>query len=1038
MLAKSLALILLSSAASALQVEAPHALLRNLNTGSDTVVNSINLRLIVGDDQRFVFLATGYGTGSELWVTDGTELGTELLLDASPGQAGSASPSTSALSGALLPDGRGVFALRTANVLDNELWITDFTPDGTRKLVDSSVVEALYHFIQVDGEVWFQGRNFATGIEWWRTDGTEAGTRLAFEVAAGNGSGAGADIYEPFVAGGKLFFAGRPNGIGATEPQFLYASDPDGVPVALLDFSFNQLDDLGAPATSTGNALILRSAPGSTGAFETYEWWVSDGTPAGTEFLMGAPDGGPWSVDSGGLVFFNGVAPNGTVQLYVTDGTTAGTALAADTYGGQSADGVTNARGVAVGDGIVFQGLNSISGGEPYFTDGTPASTVQLFETGPGIVSSEWRWQVAADGLAFVGLDGDLFGIERLLSTDGTPAGTALVPASGMPTTQTQGRVRSCGASVLHSFPGGLGLATPAGPSLVAQTGAIAEDGPSSPTQFVRFGSLVLFTADDGVHGRELWRTDGTEAGTSLVMDLATGEASSLPDDFVVVGDRVAFTADDGVHGRELWWTDGSALGTELIDIESGAESSLPADLTHSRGQLYFSSALPDSPVRLFVSDGTAQGTLEVAPGLRLGDAGNRLVAAGDVREDVALFFTAAIVGSENEELWGTDGTMPGTFLVAEIHVGPMGGAPRNLTVVDDRLYFAGRALGTGFEPFVSDGTQAGTEMIADLIPGPMSSMLPNAIAVEFDGRWVFQGTDNNGARLIWITDGTNLGTSPLAEPGELTGWGTASQVIDEITSKDGHLYIASRDESFLGTPRAFSYVAPSGPLVSPGIYAGLGTQWVIGSGGTVATSSLFFGESDSTLGEELWIFQPGGDYELIEDLYPGPGDSNSTEGVTLGSRVLFGATGPLAHTEPRSIGTGPLGIWVAEPIGRGCGAAGTSTPRLDRSGSATQGDLLTVRVENAAPSVPALLAFGSMVDLQPVGGLCGLLLPEPQLLGVSLTDPSGEATFDLQIPLEPTLVEAVLYLQAVLIDGTGPFLGLGSTTDGLEVVIGA
>jgi ELWxxDGT repeat protein len=64
---------------------------------------------------------------------------------------------------------------------------------------------------------------------------------------------------------------------------------------------------------------------------------------------------------------------------------------------------------------------------------------------------------------------------------------------------------------------------------------------------------VALFTASDGIHGAELWRSDGTAEGTVEVQDIAPGPASSNPADLELVRDRVCFSAHDGIHGRELW-----------------------------------------------------------------------------------------------------------------------------------------------------------------------------------------------------------------------------------------------------------------------------------------------------------------------------------------------------------------------------------------------------------------------------------------------------------------------------------------------------
>src|SRR6185437_1335649 len=65
-----------------------------------------------------------------------------------------------------------------------------------------------------------------------------------------------------------------------------------------------------------------------------------------------------------------------------------------------------------------------------------------------------------------------------------------------------------------------------------------------------------LFAATDGVNGYELWSTDGTPSGTTLVRDINPGSASSGPLQLVAVGNTVFFVADDGTDGPQLWATD--------------------------------------------------------------------------------------------------------------------------------------------------------------------------------------------------------------------------------------------------------------------------------------------------------------------------------------------------------------------------------------------------------------------------------------------------------------------------------------------------
>jgi ELWxxDGT repeat protein len=89
--------------------------------------------------------------------------------------------------------------------------------------------------------------------------------------------------------------------------------------------------------------------------------------------------------------------------------------------------------------------------------------------------------------------------------------------------------------------------------------------GGSDPWWLVPAGERAFFSAHDGKHGRELWVSDGTAAGTRMVKDIRPGATGSQPDTLTRVGSRVYFTANDGRRGRELWVSDGTAAGTHVV-----------------------------------------------------------------------------------------------------------------------------------------------------------------------------------------------------------------------------------------------------------------------------------------------------------------------------------------------------------------------------------------------------------------------------------------------------------------------------------------
>src|SRR5262249_56515306 len=121
------------------------------------------------------------------------------------------------------------------------------------------------------------------------------------------------------------------------------------------------------------------------------------------------------------------------------------------------------------------------------------------------------------------------------------------------------------------------------------------------PQNHTVVNGTLFFTANDGVNGTELWKSDGTAAGTVLVKDIRPGNSpygfplSSSPRNLTAVGDELFFSANDGISGLELWKSDGTATGTVLVkDIRPGSSSygyaygSNPQHLTAVDGQVCF------------------------------------------------------------------------------------------------------------------------------------------------------------------------------------------------------------------------------------------------------------------------------------------------------------------------------------------------------------------------------------------------------------------------------------------------------------------
>ena len=160
----------------------------------------------------------------------------------------------------------------------------------------------------------------------------------------------------------------------------------------------------------------------------------------------------------------------------------------------------------------------------------------------------------------------------------------------------------------------------------------------ANPSYMTNVGGTIFFAADDGLHGSELWRSDGTT--TVLVKDIWPGWGGSNPANLTAVGDLLFFTAGDGSHGNELWRSDGSAAGTvQVRDIAPGTQSSSsPSDLTAVGGTIFFVATDGDHGYELWQSDGSEAGTTlvkEILPGA-YGPGIEKMTACGGV-----LFFRA-------------------------------------------------------------------------------------------------------------------------------------------------------------------------------------------------------------------------------------------------------------------------------------------------------------------------------------------------------------------------------------------------------------
>ena len=176
----------------------------------------------------------------------------------------------------------------------------------------------------------------------------------------------------------------------------------------------------------------------------------------------------------------------------------------------------------------------------------------------------------------------------------------------------------------------------------------ISIGGDSGPTGFVQYGSQTYFSADDGLAGIELWRTDGTTA--SLFADLHP-TSNSIPQLLTVANGKLFFTATTPTTNREVWATDGVAA-PQVFDVRPGSLSSLPESLISFNGELYF---VADNGTGrgIWHTNGTAAASL--VPGTAGLNPSAMIVSGGKLYSHGATGLLTCFDAAKGKQLWQAD-----------------------------------------------------------------------------------------------------------------------------------------------------------------------------------------------------------------------------------------------------------------------------------------------------------------------------------------------------------------------------------------------
>ncbi len=501
------------------------------------------------------------------------------------------------------------------------------------------------------------------------------------------------------------------------------------------------------------------------------------------------------------------------------------------------------------------------------------------------------------------------------------------------------------------------------------------------PSGLTAVGGTLYFSADDGVaafggvgNGDQLWKSNGTAAGTVMVTDSNDGvvNASLFPYELTAAGGELYFVAPDNQDGEQLFESNGTAAGTTMVKDIPGANGypgSYPANLTAAGNQLYFSASGANQGNQLWMTNGTASGTVQ----LTTGNASNGGVGPQSLAPATGPVYFAGYDPTDKSQVWSSNGTASGTKRLTTANASGSGMTPQFLTAVGNTVYFAGNDGVHGTQLWSSNGTTTTMLTSGNVSGGGLS---PNDLTAVGSTLY-FTGNDGVHGTQLWSSNGTAGGTAMVADIN-----GTTTADVTNITDVNGTVYFAAYT-----TANGFQIWQTDGTAAGTVMDTGLATGTTAPSDLTAVGNDLYF----KSPGADLWEWAPSSAQVTPTIGWPSPA------GITYGTALTAAQLDATASVP---------GTFTYSPAAGTVLKAGTDTLSViftpaDTTDYTIATDETTIVVAQATPTLtwasPAGIVYGAALtatQLDATANVAGTFAYSPAagtVPGAGSQDPLGD-----------------------------------------------